>query len=187
MNYNPIVSGESGRTDVLSMNLENRIVLLSGEIDDDMALLVISQLLYLDNQTEKEPISLYINSPGGSVSAGLAIYDTMKSLICNVNTVCFGRAASMAAVIFSGGQKWNRTILPHSEVMIHQPSGGVEGQTEDIVIAASHIRSLREKLNDILAQNCGKTLEEIDAATDRDYWMSAEEAVGFGIADRILY
>ncbi|MCR4589745.1 MAG: ATP-dependent Clp protease proteolytic subunit [Lachnospiraceae bacterium] len=186
MVFNPVVSSEMGKTDILSMNLENRIILLSGAIDDDMALSVISQMLYLDNQAKGEKINLYINSPGGSVSDGLAIYDTMRTLESPVSTVCFGHAASMAAVLLSGGKKGERVLLPHSEVMIHQPSGGVEGQTEDILIAADHIKSLREELNSILAENCGKPLEEIVRATDRDHWMKADEAVAYGIADMVI-
>jgi ATP-dependent Clp protease protease subunit len=139
MLLNPIISNETGSKDLFSINLENRIVLLTGEIEDDMAASVISQLLYLDN-TAQEKITMYINSPGGSVSAGLAIYDTMKLIKSPVSTVCVGHAASMGAVILSGGSKGQRLILPHAEVMIHQPSGGIEGQSSDMLIAAEHIR-----------------------------------------------
>lgn len=183
MLLNPIVSNETGSKDLFSINLENRIVLLTGEIEDDMAASVISQLLYLDN-TAQEKITMYINSPGGSVSAGLAIYDTMKLIKSPVSTVCVGSAASMAAVLLSGGEKGERLVLPHSEIMIHQPSGGAGGQAEDILIAASHIKMLRTELNRLLAGNCGKDMKEIEEATDRDYWMSAKEAIDFGIADR---
>ena len=183
MILNPMVSNENGKTDLFSMNLENRIVLLTGEINAELAASVISQLLYLDGSKE-DTISLYINSPGGSVSDGLAIYDTMKALKSPVKTVCVGRAASMAAVLLSAGNKGNRVVLPHSEVMIHQPSGGVGGMAEDILIAASHIKRLREELGKILSENCNKSMEEINEATDRDYWMNAKEAVDFGIADR---
>ncbi len=183
MIINPIVSTENGRMDIFSLNLNNRIVLLTGEINDEMASSVISQLLYLDN-TSSDPIKLYINSPGGSVSSGLAIYDTIKELKSPVSTICVGTAASMAAVLLSAGEKGRRVVLSHSEVMIHQPSGGVGGQAQDILIAASRIENVREKLNRILADNCDKPIEEIREATDRDKWMSAEEAIQFGIADR---
>ncbi len=185
MILNPMVNDESGRTDIFSINLENRIVLLTGEINDEMASSVISQLLYLDSKSE-EKICLYINSPGGSVSAGLAIYDTMRSLKSKVSTICIGRAASMGAVILSGGEKGERVALAHSEIMIHQPSGGMTGQAEDILIAAEHIKKIRSELNTILSDNCGKTVKEMEKATDRDYWMSADEAVSFGIVDRIV-
>lgn len=184
MIVNPIVCNENGRMDIFSMNLDNRIVLLTGEIEDEMAASVISQLLYLDHNGH-DRISLYINSPGGSVSAGLAIYDAIQSLESPVSTICVGRAASMAAVLLSSGHKGDRVVLPHSEVMIHQPSGGAGGQAEDILIAASHIERLREELNRLLAANCDKPVEEIRAATDRDYWMDAREALDFGIADRM--
>lgn len=184
MVLNPIVCNENGRMDIFSMNLDNRIVLLTGEIDDEMAASVISQLLYLDSNG-RDGISLYINSPGGEVSAGLAIYDTIRSLESPVSTICVGRAASMAAVLLSAGHKGDRVVLPHSKVMIHQPSGGVGGQAEDILIAASHIEYLREELNRILSENCNKPIEEIKEATDRDHWMSAGEALDFGIVDRM--
>ena len=184
MLLNPIVNGDNGRADIFSMNLENRIVLLTGEINDDMASSVISQLIYLDN-AGTDPISLYINSPGGSVSAGLAIYDVIRNLNSEVNTICLGKAASMAAVILSGGTG-KRQLLPHSEVMIHQPSGGVDGQAADILIAASHIESVKAVLNKILSENCRADIKKIEEATERDHWMSAEEALDFGIADGIL-
>ncbi len=184
MIINPIVSGENGKSDIFSMNLENRIVLLTGEISDEMAASVISQLLYLDNNG-KETISLYINSPGGSVSAGLAIYDVIESLRSPVSTICLGCAASMAAVILSGGAKGKRLLLPHSQVMVHQPSGGMDGQTTDLLIAAAHIETLRRDLNELLAENCEKDIRDIVEATERDHWMNAKEAVEFGIADRI--
>ncbi|MCR5235793.1 MAG: ATP-dependent Clp protease proteolytic subunit [Lachnospiraceae bacterium] len=185
MILNPLVVGENGRSDVFSMNVENRIVLLTGEIEDEMASSVISQLLYLDN-IGKETISLYINSPGGSVSAGLSIYDVMQTLRSPVSTICLGRAASMAAVILSGGAKGKRLVLPHSEVMIHQPSGGMDGQTTDLLIAATHIADIRLELNLLLAENCEKQLGDVSSYTERDHWMNADEAVKFGIADRII-
>lgn len=185
MILNPIVTNENGRSDIFSVNLENRIVLLSGPIEDDMAASVISQMLYLDS-TGKDEISMYINSPGGAVNAGMAIYDVMQSLRSPVSTICMGHAASMAAVILSGGAKGRRFILPHSEVMIHQPCGGIDGQAKDIRIAASHIESLRADLNDILAGNCNVSITEMESATDRDHWMKAEEAVSFGIVDEVI-
>ncbi len=185
MIINPIVTNENGKCDIFSVNLANRIVLLTGPIDDEMAASVISQLLYLDS-TGKDEISLYINSPGGAVNAGMAIYDVMQSLRSPVSTICMGHAASMAAVILSGGAKGRRFILPHSEVMIHQPCGGIDGQAKDIRIAASHIESLRSDLNLILANNCSASVCDMEAATDRDNWMKAGEAVEFGIVDKII-
>ncbi len=185
MILNPMVNDDSGRSDIFSINLENRIVLLTGEIEDEMASSIISQLLYLDSNSD-EKIRLYINSPGGSVSAGLAIYDTMQSLKCPVSTICIGRAASMAAVILSGGAKGERLALRHSEIMIHQPSGGMNGQAEDILITAEHIKNIRTELNSILAENCGKSVKEMEKATDRDNWMNSDDAVSFGIVDRVL-
>ncbi len=185
MLLNPIVRNENGGVDIFSMTLENRIVLLTGEIDDELASSVISQLIYLDS-TEKKDISLYINSPGGSVSAGLAIIDVIQTLRNEVSTVCVGRAASMGAVILSSGAKGKRMILPHAQVMIHQPSGGMDGQTTDLLIAAHHIEQLREELNLMLSENCKRTPEEICSLTERDHWMNAEEAVSFGIADKVV-
>ncbi len=185
MILNPIVTNENGRSDIFSVNLENRIVLLTGPIEEEMAASVISQMLYLDS-TGKDEISLYINSPGGAVNAGMAIYDVMQSLRSPVSTICMGHAASMAAVILSGGAKGRRFILPHSEVMIHQPCGGIDGQAKDIRIAASHIESLRADLNNILAGNCNVSITEMESATDRDHWMKAEEAVSFGIVDEVI-
>ncbi|MCR4685505.1 MAG: ATP-dependent Clp protease proteolytic subunit [Lachnospiraceae bacterium] len=185
MIINPIVSSENGRSDIFSLNLENRIVLLSGPIEDDMAASVISQLLYLDSVGTAE-ISLYINSPGGAVSAGMAIYDVMKTLKSPVSTICMGHAASMAAVILSGGSRGRRFILPHGEVMIHQPSGGIDGQATDIRIAAAHIDSVKKDLNDILSENCNVSVREMEEATERDHWMKADEAVRFGIVDGVI-
>ncbi len=184
MVMNPVVTGENGRSDVFSLNLEKRIILLCGEINEEMATSTVSQMLYLDNLSE-EDIDLYINSPGGSVSAGLAIYDVIHQLRAKVNTICFGSAASMAAILLSGATG-KRYLLPHSQVMIHQPSGGVDGQATDILIAASHIKYLKGELNQLLSENCHKSLEEIEAATERDYWMTAKEAKNYGIVDEIL-
>ena len=186
MIYNPVLYDENGQgTDVLSLNLKNRNIFLVGEINDEMAASIISQLLYLDS-AETGPITLYINSPGGMVSAGLAIYDTMRSLRNDIRTICVGNAASMAAVILSGGKISERYILPHAAVMIHQPSGGAGGQASDIIIAAKRIEYLQQELNKLLAENCGKRPEELEDKTDRDFWMNAKQAVEFGIVDRII-
>lgn len=186
MVINPYVINENGRTgDIFSCNLENRVIHLVGEITDEMAASIVAQLLYLDS-AEKEDIQLYINSPGGSVSAGLAIYDTMQNIRSDVSTVCLGRAASMGAVILSGGAKGKRKILPHSEVMIHQPSGGMEGQASDLLIVAEHIQKTKKLLNELLSENCGKSYEQLVKDTERDYWLSPEEAVGYGVVDAVL-
>lgn len=186
MVINPIIIDETGRgSDIFSSNLSNRIVHVVGEINDAMAASVVAQLLHLAAESEDD-ISVYINSPGGSVSAGMAIYDTMRYIKPDVQTICVGIAASMGAVILSGGTKGKRSILPHSEVMIHQPSSGVAGQATDIMLVADHIRKTRETLNKVLAGNCEKTLEEVTWDTERDYWMDAEEALDYGIVDRIL-
>ena len=183
MVINPIIYDTKGKgTDIFSSNLENRIVHLVGPITDEMAASVVAQLLHLA-QDDKEPISLYINSQGGSVSAGMAIYDTMKFIKPEVHTICVGQAASMAAVILSGGS--SRRILPHSEVMIHQPSSGVAGQASEIVIVADHIKKTRQVLNELLAKNCGRCVEEVAMDTERDYWMNAKEALEYGIVDEI--
>ncbi len=186
MVINPIVYDEKGKgNDIFSSNLESRIIHLVGEINDAMAASIVAQLLHLSAMAE-EDIYLYINSPGGSVSAGLAIYDTMRHIKPDVHTICVGVAASMGAVILSGGTKGKRGILPHSEVMIHQPSSGVAGQASDIMLVADHIRKTRENLNKLLAENCGKELEEVTWDTERDYWMEAGEAVDYGIVDYVL-
>ena len=185
MVINPITYDTKGKgTDIFSSNLENRIVHLVGEVTDEMAASVIAQLLQLASLGD-EDIHLYINSPGGSVSAGMAIYDTMQFIQPEVETVCVGKAASMGAVILSGGAKGKRVILPHSEVMIHQPSSGVAGQASDMLIAADHIKRTRQVLNEVLANNCGKTVEEVELDTERDNWMSAKEAIEYGIVDRM--
>ncbi len=190
MIVNPsVIHGEDGRVwDLFGLNLSHGNIILTGEINDELATMIVSQLRYYEHEkgNDKAPVTLYINSPGGSVSAGLAIYDTMKSLTRDVQTICLGRAASMAAVILSGGTRGMRYVLPHSQVMIHQPSGGIDGQASDILIAAKHIEETRRELNSILAANCGHSYEEIALATERDNWMNAESAVEFGIADKIL-
>jgi ATP-dependent Clp protease protease subunit len=186
MLINPYVIDDKGRaSDIFSRVLDDRVVYVSGEVTDDMAATVTAQLLHLAAKNDDD-IKLYINSPGGSVSAGLAIYDTMKFIKPDVATVCMGHAASMGAVLLSGGTKGKRYILPHSEVMIHQPYGGVEGVASDILIAADHIKDTRKVLVEILAENCDKTIEELAKDTERDYWMRAEEAVRYGVVDKVL-
>lgn len=186
MLVNPTVYNKDGRPgDILSLNLENRIVMLTGNITDEQAALITSQLLYLDSLSQ-EPIFLYINSPGGSVSAGLAIYDTMKSIAAPVATVCQGVAASMAAILLSGGEPGKRYILPHSEVMIHQPSTGMEGKASDLMISMNHLERIRKTLIHILAENCNQTEETIQTSICADYWMNAEEAIAYGIVDSMV-
>ena len=171
--------------DIYSRLLKNRIILLSGEINDETANVIIAQLLYLDSIGEKD-ISLYINSPGGSITAGMAIYDTINFIKSDVSTTCVGIAASMAAFLLSCGTKGKRYCLPNSEVMIHQPLGGVEGQATEIDIAAKRIINIRKKLNTIMSKNTKKTLKQIEKDTERDFYMTSEEALEYGIIDKIL-
>lgn len=188
MNFIPIVMDhENGveRFDLYSKLLKERIILLSGEIDDVTSNSVIAQMLYLDSINHND-IYLYINSPGGSVSAGLAIYDTMNYIHSDVSTICFGLAASMAAVLLSSGAKGKRMILPNADVMIHQVLGKSEGQASDIEISTKRILSLKERLNTILSKNTGKSRKTIEKDCDRDHFLSAEEAVFYGIVDSIL-
>ena len=172
--------------DIYSRLLEDRIIFLSGEIDDAVANTVVAQLIYLEAKDPQKDISLYINSPGGSVSAGLAIYDTMNYIKCDVSTICIGMAASMGAFLLSSGQKGKRFALPNSEIMIHQPLGGAQGQASDIKIAAEHILKTKRKLNEILALNSGKPLAQIERDTDRDNYLSAEEAQEYGLIDKVF-
>ena len=172
--------------DIYSRLLEDRIVFLNGEIDDNSANLLISQLIYLEGKDPDKDISMYINSPGGSVSAGLAIYDTMNYIKCDVSTICVGMAASMAAVLLSSGAKGKRFCLPNSEVMIHQPLGGFQGQATDIAIHADHIRRTRDNLEKILAENCGKDVAEVHKDCERDNFLSAKEAKAYGLVDKIF-
>lgn len=171
--------------DIYSRLLKDRIIILSGEITDTSANTVVAELLYLDSINQND-ISLYINSPGGSVTAGMAIYDTMNFVKSDVSTICIGLAASMAAFLLSSGQKGKRYVLPNSEVMIHQPLGGVEGQATEIKIAAERILKMKEKLNKMLAKNTGKDLKIIENDTERDYFLDALEAVNYGLVDEIL-
>ena len=172
--------------DIYSRLLKERIIFLGGPIDSDVANLVVAQLLFLASEDPKKDISFYINPPGGHVSAGLAILDTMNHIQPNVSTVCVGMAASMGAVLLSAGEKGKRFVLPNAEVMIHQPSGGAEGMAADIEITAKQILKLRERLNKILAKNTGQKVEKIAADVDRDFFMTADEAVKYGVADKVL-
>lgn len=171
--------------DIYSRLLKNRIILLSGEINDNTANVIIAQLLYLDS-ISNDDISLYINSPGGSITSGMAIYDTMNLIKSDVSTICVGMAASMAAFLLSCGKKGKRYCLPNSEVMIHQPLGGVNGQATEIDIVAKRILNLKDKINHILAKNTKKNLKQIEKDTDRDYYMDAKTALDYGIIDKIL-
>ena len=191
MNLIPMVVEQSGRGersyDIYSRLLEDRIIFLSGEINDGMANTIVAQLIYLEAKDMNKDISLYINSPGGSVSAGLAIYDTMQYVHCDVSTICVGMAASMGAFLLSSGAKGKRFALPNSEVMIHQPLGGAQGQASDIKIQAEHILKIKDKMNRILAANTGRNIAEIERDTDRDNYLSAEEAKNYGLIDQVFY
>ncbi len=189
MNFIPVVVEQENfgerSYDIYSKLLKNRIVFLSGEIDDTLSNCVVAELLYLDSISHDD-ISLYINSPGGSVTSGLAIYDTMKYIQSDVCTICFGIAASMGAVLLSGGTHGKRYILPNADVMIHQILGKTEGQASDIEISTNRILILKKRLNHILAKNTNKSIKIIEKNTDRDYYLSAEEAVKYGLVDKIL-
>lgn len=172
--------------DIYSKLLEERIIFITGEINDALANTVVAQLLYLEAKDATKDIDVYINSPGGSVTAGLAIYDTMNFIKCGVSTICIGMAASMAAFLLSSGEKGKRYALPSSEIMIHQPLGGAQGQASDIAIQAEHILKIKKNLNEILAKNTGKPYEEVEKDTDRDNYLSAEEALEYGLIDKIF-
>ncbi|MDO5027361.1 MAG: ATP-dependent Clp endopeptidase proteolytic subunit ClpP [Tissierellia bacterium] len=172
--------------DIYSRLLNDRIIFVSGEIEDHMANLIVAQLLYLESQDPNKDIQLYINSPGGSVTAGLAIYDTMKYIKPDVSTICVGMAASMGAFLLSSGTKGKRYALPNAEIMIHQPSGGSQGQASDMLIAAEHILKIRKKLNKILAENTGQDIEVIEKDTDRDNWLDAHQAKEYGLVDSVF-
>lgn len=172
--------------DLYSRLLEDRVIFLSGEINNETANLVVGQLLYLETKDSQKDISLYINSPGGSVSAGLAIFDTINYIKCDVSTICVGLAASMGAFLLSAGTKGKRYALPNSEIMIHQPMGGAQGQASDIAIVAEHILKTKKKLNTILAEKTGQPIEKIERDTDRDNYMSADEAKTYGIIDKVF-
>ena len=173
--------------DIFSRLLNDRIVFLGEEVNDTSASLVVAQLLYLEAQDPDKDIQMYINSPGGSVTAGMAIYDTMQYIKCDVSTICIGMAASMGAFLLSSGANGKRLALPNAEIMIHQPSGGTRGQASDIKIQADWMLHTREKLNRILAQNTGKSVEQIAVDTERDHFMPAEEAREYGLIDKVIY
>lgn len=172
--------------DIYSRLLKERIIFLNEEVTDVSASVIVAQLLFLESEDPGKDISLYINSPGGSVTAGMAIYDTMNYIKCDVSTICMGMAASMGAFLLAGGAKGKRLALPNAEVMIHQPSGGAKGQATDIKIVAENILRTKKKLNEILAANTGKPIEVIEVDTERDYYMTAEEALKYGIIDNII-
>ena len=186
----PMVVEKSGAGerayDIYSRLLKDRIMFVGGEIDDNMANAIVAQLLFLQAQDAEKEVSMYINSPGGSVTAGLAILDTMKMVKCPVATYCVGQAASMGAVLLAAGEKGRRYALPHARIMVHQPWGGAQGKASDIEITAREILRLKEMLNGILAEAAGKTLESVTNDTDRDHFMSAEEAKSWGIVDKVL-
>jgi len=186
----PVVVEQTSRGersfDIFSRLLSDRIIFLSDEVNDATASLVVAQLLFLEAQDPDKDISLYINSPGGSVTAGMAIYDTMNFIKCDVSTICIGMAASMGAFLLSSGAKGKRLALPNSEIMIHQPLGGMQGQASDIKIHADHILKTRDTLNRILAENTGRPLKEIARDTERDNFMSAEAAAQYGLIDRVI-
>lgn len=190
MNLVPMVvkkeMGGERSYDLFSRLLNDRIVFLSGEVTDESASLVVAQLLYLAAEDPNKDISLYINSPGGSVTAGMAIYDTMNYIKCDVSTICVGMAASMGAFLLAGGTKGKRYALPNAEVMIHQPLGGAKGQATEIQIMAEWILKTKKKLNTILAENTGQTFDKVSADTERDHWLTAEDAKNYGLVDHIV-
>ena len=191
MSFVPYVVEQTSRGersyDIFSRLLNDRIVFLSEEVNDTNASLIVAQLLYLEAQDPEKDIQLYINSPGGSVTAGMAIYDTMQYVKCDVSTICIGMAASMGAFLLSSGAKGKRIALPNAEIMIHQPSGGAQGQVTDIQIHAQRIADMKKRLNAILAANTGKTVEQITADCERDHFLTAEEAKDYGIVDKVIY
>ena len=190
MNYVPYVveqTGQGERTyDIYSRLLKDRIIFIDEEITDHTASIVVAQLLFLEAQDPDKDINIYINSPGGSVMAGLAIYDTMQLVRPDISTICVGMAASMGAFLLAGGTKGKRYALPNAEIMIHQPMGGAQGQASDIKITADHILKLRDKLNNILAENTGQKLDVIEKDTDRDNYMTSEEAAAYGLIDKVI-
>ncbi len=190
MSLVPYVIEQTGRGersyDIFSRLLKDRIIFLGEEVTDVSANLIVSQLLFLESEDPGKDIHMYINSPGGSVSAGMAIYDTMQYIKCDVSTICMGMAASMGAFLLAGGAKGKRMALPNADIMIHQPSGGAQGQASDIKIVAEKILQTRQKLNEILAQNTGQPIEVVAADTERDNWMTAEEAQAYGLIDEVI-
>ena len=190
MSFIPYVVEQTSRGersyDIFSRLLNDRIIFLSEEVNDTTASLIVAQLLYLENQDPDKDIQFYINSPGGSVTAGMAIYDTMQYIKCDVNTICVGMAASMGAFLLSAGTKGKRMALPNAEIMIHQPSAGTQGQITDMAIHMKRLQTIKDRMNRILAENTGKSLEEVTAACERDNFMTAEEALAFGLIDQIV-
>ena len=190
LSYVPTVIEASSRGekafDIFSRLLRERIIFVGEAIDDEMANSIIAQLLLLDSENPEKDIMMYINSPGGSVTAGMAIYDTMRYIKCDVSTICIGMAASMGAFLLAGGTHGKRFALPNAEIMIHQPLGGAQGQATEIEIAAKHILQTKEKLNRILAENCNQPYDVIAADTDRDNWKTAEEALSYGLIDQVI-
>ncbi len=190
MNLVPMVVEQTNRGersyDIYSRLLKDRIIFLGGEVDDDTANIIVAQMLFLEADDPDKDINLYINSPGGSVTAGMAIYDTMQYIKCDVATICVGMAASMGAFLLSAGTKGKRLALPNSEIMIHQPSAGTQGQITDMAIHMKRLETIKERMNRILAQNTGKSVEEVTAACERDNFMTSEEALEFGLIDRVL-
>ena len=190
MSFIPYVVEQTSRGersyDIFSRLLNDRIIFLSEEVNDTTASLVVAQLLYLEAQDPDKDIQFYINSPGGSVTAGMAIYDTMRYIKCDVATICVGLAASMGAFLLSAGTKGKRMALPNAEIMIHQPSAGTQGQITDMAIHLKRLETIKSRMNQILAENTGKTVEEVTAACERDNFMSAQEALEFGLVDRVL-
>lgn len=173
--------------DIYSRLLNDRIIMLGEEVNDTTASLIVAQLLYLEGQDPDKDIHLYINSPGGSITSGMAIYDTMQYVKCDVSTICVGMAASMGAFLLSSGAKGKRFALPNSEIMIHQPSGGAQGQATDIAIQAERVLRMKKHLNEILASNTGKSVEQIQADCERDHFMSAQEACAYGLIDKVIF
>ena len=180
------VSGGERSYDIYSRMLEERIVFLADQVTDDLSSSIIAQLLYLESEDTKKDIMMYINSPGGSVTAGMAIYDTMQYIKCDVSTICIGMAASMGAFLLAGGAKGKRFALPNSEIMIHQPSGGGQGQATDVQIIAEQIIKTKKKLNEMLAANTGKPYDQVAIDTERDNWMTANEALEYGLIDKVI-
>ena len=190
MSFIPYVVEQTSRGersfDIFSRLLNDRIIFLSEEVNDTTASLIVAQLLYLEAQDPDKDIQFYINSPGGSVTAGMAIYDTMRYIKCDVATICVGMAASMGAFLLSAGTKGKRLALPNAEIMIHQPSAGTQGQITDMAIHMKRLQTIKERMNRIMAENTGRTIEEVTAACERDNFMTAEEAMAFGLVDRVL-
>ena len=173
--------------DIFSRLLNDRIIFLSEEVNDTTASLIVAQMLYLEAQDPDKDIQFYINSPGGSVTSGLAIYDTMRYIKCDVSTICIGMAASMGAFLLSSGTKGKRIALPNAEIMIHQPSGGAQGQVTDIQIHANRIAEIKKKLNEIMAENTGRSIEEVTRDTERDHFLTEEQAKEYGLIDKVIY